>query len=227
MKNEEEKPDICFREPHDGVPRPQPIDFVFNFFSRKKNGFFVDVGAHDGVTWSNSLALERQLHWKGICIEPNPELFNLCDGIRTSINLNECCSDEEKNEMFRIIEGEAACIGGIVGFFEEDHKQRIEEEVERYSVTYKDVAMPTRTLKSLIEELEITKIDYLSIDCEGAEAKILKGLDLSKHRPTLISVENQENKNRKSDIEAKTLLLDFDYEEESRVCGDLFFSTTR
>ena len=41
-------------------------------FNNKKNGFFIDIGAHDGVTISNTLFFEKQNDWKGICIEPNP-----------------------------------------------------------------------------------------------------------------------------------------------------------
>jgi hypothetical protein len=48
------------------------IDF---FFSKKRNGVFVDIGANDGVTLSNTYFLEKERHWTGICIEPIPSSF--------------------------------------------------------------------------------------------------------------------------------------------------------
>ena len=44
-------------------------------FTRKKNGYFIEIGAYDGIAISNTYALERQLGWKGICVEPLPTRF--------------------------------------------------------------------------------------------------------------------------------------------------------
>ena len=50
--------------------------FVFKeFFENKQNGIFIDIGAHDGESFSNSKFFEKTLNWKGICIEPIPEVF--------------------------------------------------------------------------------------------------------------------------------------------------------
>ena len=48
-------------------------------FNNKKNGFFIDIGAHDRVTISNTLFFEKHNEWKGICIEPNPKGFATLD----------------------------------------------------------------------------------------------------------------------------------------------------
>ena len=60
--------------PGDPINRPQPSDFVEYFFRRINNGFFVDVGANDGIIWNNTLGLENR-GWTGICIEPHPDIF--------------------------------------------------------------------------------------------------------------------------------------------------------
>ncbi|MCH7535874.1 MAG: hypothetical protein IH948_09075 [Bacteroidetes bacterium] len=44
-------------------------------FKRKRDGFYVDVGAVDGLHFNNTLFFERERHWKGMCIEPNPIEF--------------------------------------------------------------------------------------------------------------------------------------------------------
>ena len=49
--------------------------FIDEFFNKKENGFFVDVGANEGVRISNTYFLEKVRNWKGICIEPLPVEF--------------------------------------------------------------------------------------------------------------------------------------------------------
>ena len=50
--------------------------FIFeNFFPVKSDGVFVDIGAHDGITLSNTWFFENYLGWTGYCFEPNPSLF--------------------------------------------------------------------------------------------------------------------------------------------------------
>lgn len=48
---------------------------VDEYFHGKRNGVFVDVGAYDGVTFSNTLMLGREGGWTGVCIEPLPDNF--------------------------------------------------------------------------------------------------------------------------------------------------------
>ncbi len=51
-------------------------EYLFkNFFYDTYNGVFVDVGAHDGIDLNNTLFFEKELHWKGINIEPIPSVF--------------------------------------------------------------------------------------------------------------------------------------------------------
>ena len=50
----------------------QDVVLANDVFARKRKGVFVDVGAHDGVTFSNTLMLERDFDWSGVCIEPLP-----------------------------------------------------------------------------------------------------------------------------------------------------------
>ena len=54
----------------------QDIYILNNFFQNKKDGMFVDIGAHDGVTISNSLLFEK-IGWNGICVEPLPKIFDI------------------------------------------------------------------------------------------------------------------------------------------------------
>ena len=60
-----------------------------NFFnSKKNNGFFLEIGADDGIRFSNSYFFEKHLNWDGICIEASPTRYKELVNNRNSINVN-------------------------------------------------------------------------------------------------------------------------------------------
>jgi hypothetical protein len=56
------------------IPHPLPCEFALSFFEEKKDGVFIDVGAHNGISWSNTLIFEKLFSWSGLCIEANESL---------------------------------------------------------------------------------------------------------------------------------------------------------
>ncbi|WP_366915497.1 FkbM family methyltransferase [uncultured Gelidibacter sp.] len=62
-------------------------------FNAKRNGFFIDIGAHDGISLSNSFLFEKHRAWKGICIERNPKVFSKLEKNRSSTSLNICVGE--------------------------------------------------------------------------------------------------------------------------------------
>ena len=72
-----------------GLPYPQPWEWIRdNIFLNKFNGFFVDVGANDGLVVSNTAFMELNLNWNGICIEPHPYAFSRLEKNRNCKNIN-------------------------------------------------------------------------------------------------------------------------------------------
>jgi len=59
-------------------------------FNEKRNGFFLDIGAHDGIYLSNTLLLEKRYGWNGICIEGNPDTFVDLQQNRQAVCINTC-----------------------------------------------------------------------------------------------------------------------------------------
>ena len=55
-------------------------EFIIDYFKGKKDGTFLDIGAHDGITLSNTYTLETELDWSGICFEPMPHEFKKLSG---------------------------------------------------------------------------------------------------------------------------------------------------
>lgn len=156
-----------------------------------KNGFFVEAGANNGISQSNTLYFEKNYGWKGILVEPVPEL----------------ASEAKKNRPMAIVE-EAALVsflyeektismryGGLMSLVEGAMKTKAEEDKHiENAKTIKNIntrvlVVPTMTLSHILEKHGIKKIDFLSLDVEGYELEALRGLDLTKYSPKYILVE--------------------------------------
>ena len=145
-------------------------------FSNKKVGFFIDIGAYDGVTISNSLFFERFKNWEGICIEPNPAVYNKLITNRKSINLNVCVGNENKNVRFTQIEGYSEMLSGVTEKYDERHIQRINNDILLKGGSRTDIEVEMITLSS-IDGIKDKIIDFISIDTEGNEYDIIKSID--------------------------------------------------
>ena len=181
-------------------------NFVINYLNYKTKGFFIELGASDGVEYSNTYKLEKEYDWDGILIEPITTFFDEINKYRTcSYILNECIS--EKNEIieFTSIEGYSKMLSGISKEYPEEHLSRIGRETESMNQKIHKQMINTKTLFDIIKDCNIKTIDYLSIDVEGAELSVLKGLQMENHniRPKIIGCEN----NYKTDEVEKYLNL--------------------
>jgi FkbM family methyltransferase len=161
-----------------------------NFFFNKENGVFVDVGAFDGVLGSNTCFFERTLNWKGICIEPNPELFeNLCLN-RTSININACASDEKGTKEFLQIVGHNETLSGLVEKYDPRQRALVDQIASQHNDIHHFLEVECILLMDIFKEYSIDYIDYLSVDTEGGELDILKSINYDEVFIDVIDVEN-------------------------------------
>lgn len=145
-------------------------------FNEKKEGFFVDIGAHDGIDLSNTYLLEKRYKWSGLCIEANPISFKLLEKNRNAVCLNVCLDKQEGEVLFN----QDGVMGGIV-----------DTGMDNEGVTSNGViSLKTKTLNTVLTEASAPKvIDYLSMDIEGAEERVLDGFDFSKTIFSCISIE--------------------------------------
>jgi len=161
-------------------------------FKGFKNGIFVDVGAHDGKTFNNTLFFEKMHNWSGINIEPIPSVFDkLVTNRESSININ-CAIDLINNESrdFMINSGYTEMLSGLVNNYDERHIKRIQSENIKHNSSSTIVKVNTRTLESIFDEYNFTKVNYLSIDVEGAEFSVLKSIKFNKVFIDVIMFEN-------------------------------------
>lgn len=139
-------------------------------FNEKRGGYFVDIGAHDGIYLSNTYILESRYRWSGLCIEANPVTYRSLAKNRRVPTLN-LCLDRSEGAVDFALKGE---VGGIIGP-DVDNKPSAVADCEV-------VTLKTASLNRVLEDHQAPSLmDYLSIDVEGAEERILDGLDLHKY----------------------------------------------
>lgn len=80
-----------------------------HIFQGKENGFFKDIGAHDGITMNNTYYFEQHRNWRGICIEPIPKVCRKLDLNRSCIKINGCIAQRSDKSNFLRIEGYLKC----------------------------------------------------------------------------------------------------------------------
>jgi len=161
-----------------------------NVFKNKKNGIFVDIGAYDGISHSNSYYFEKNLNWSGICIEPLPNKFKELVSCRNCKCINACVSKDEGNVKFFEVNGAPAMLSGIVRNYDPRHLERLNREIERDGGSCNVVEVSSMNINNILRQNNLTKIDYLSLDTEGSELEILKSIDFDSFYINAISVEN-------------------------------------
>lgn len=171
--------------------------FVYTqFFQHKKDGTFVDIGAHDGVSKSNTYFFERTLGWQGICIEPLPEMYSKLIKNRNCICINGCISSSNEPAQFLAITGYSDMLSGLIEKYDPEHLKRIEDELKLYGGEKRTITVNCYTLNELLIKYNLQSIDYLSIDTEGNEYEILETIDYERFNIDVIDVENNYGDNR-------------------------------
>lgn len=164
--------------------------FVFERLGGKRHGVFFEVGAFDGVTFSNTCALERRFGWTGIAVEPSPTGFARLRSNRTCVLVNGCIAAASGTVKYLHIEGCAAMLSGVVSEYDMRHLDRIEREMRAGGGERRELEVPCFTIEGLAASHGMSRIDYLSLDTEGGELAILESVDFSRLDVNLITVEN-------------------------------------
>ncbi len=161
------------------------------WFKNKTNGVFVEIGAHNGISFSNTKFFE-ELGWKGICIEPIPEVFEELRNNRTCICVQGCVSDFTGKDVFLKLEGEPEMLSGLISKYDPRHLERVNKEVltRSFGEEPQIIEVECYLLNELLEENSFFHVDYLSIDTEGGELDILKTIDFERFDIDFIGVEN-------------------------------------
>jgi FkbM family methyltransferase len=165
-----------------------------HIFKGYKNGFFVDVGAHDGKSLNNTLYFEENNNWTGINVEPIKKVYNdLLVNRPNCININCAVCNNDGNTEFICNTGYTEMISGIKDTFDKRHIQRLQRENKHYGSTTELIEVETKKLETICDSNKISHINYLSIDVEGAEFEVIKSINFDKVYIDVIGFENNYN----------------------------------
>lgn len=154
-------------------------------------GVFVEAGANDGVTQSNTLRLELEHGWTGILVEPIPSLYRECKANRPACIVEQCALVAGDFQEATIEVHDADLYSTVKGFrtqAEEDEHLAIGRAVQHMRET-RVVRVPATTVSALLDKHGIRQVDLFSLDVEGFEEHVLRGIDFRRHRPRFILVE--------------------------------------
>jgi FkbM family methyltransferase len=181
--------------------------YVCYKLKEKRNGFFVEFGATDGVSINNTVLLERNFGWKGILAEPFPHWHAALDRNRRCAIDHRCVWSETGREIEFLATHGAPEFATVSTFAESDHHREIRAK------NSSTIRVRTVSLNDLLRANEApADLDYLSVDTEGSEYEILRSLDFARYQPRIITVEHNFNEAQRTLI--KDLLASHGYRRE-------------
>ncbi|MHA1795823.1 MAG: FkbM family methyltransferase, partial [Promethearchaeota archaeon] len=172
------------------------IEEFFNLVS-PKNKIFVDVGAFDGVNFSNVRRLVETYRWSGLCIEPVSKNFDLLKSsysnpeikcIHAAVGTDERIAEMNVSQYIHLPDwgSDSASL----------HVSHIDAVTEKYGAKWNTEQVSVKKLFTILQENDISAFDFLSIDTEGSDFDALSSLDFSKYQPLLIMIEYNDAKKK-------------------------------
>lgn len=158
----------------------------------KRGGYFIEAGANDGFAQSNTYWLERLRGWRGVLVEPVPLLARECRRNRPHAQTFACAlvADPETHTVTMTAAGLMSLVAGARGSDDEDARHLAAARAVQPGVETYAVEVPARTLTSVLDEAGAPpEPDLLSLDVEGYEGEVLRGLDFGRYAPRFVLVE--------------------------------------
>jgi len=167
--------------------------FVYDhYFKNQKTGTFVEIGADDGIRFSNTKMFE-DLGWAGLCVEPRHSAFEKLVKNRNCFCEKVAVWKDSGEFEFLDIEGYGKGLSGLTDAYCESHRNRIKGELA--SSAAKDSKQNTMMVEcvhpnDLLDKYNLWQVDFMSIDTEGSELDILKEIDYDHFSIRCFTVEN-------------------------------------
>lgn len=184
-------------------------EHVFHHF---RNGYFVDVGAYDGKNINNTLFYENTYGWTGMNFEPLPPIYaRLIKNRPKCLNFNFAINDKEGEFDFYNNTQMTTMLSGLVVHYDPRHKNRLDQaNADDHNATSL-IRVRARPLRDIFEEHKVKRVNYLSIDVEGAEKAVLDSIDFDKVFIDVIGFENNYNDSATENIKKMLESKGFNY----------------
>lgn len=188
-----------------------------------ENGIFIECGANDGITQSNTFYFEKNLGWKGLLVEPNYFLSEECKKNRPN-SIVENYALVSKNYDKNTVRGDFNCYPGLMskvvdtGDYYDQHIVNERISINKHEI----INVNAITLTQLLIKHNIEKIDFFSLDVEGYEIDVLNGLDFDVFRPKFILIETANREEYQNSVRKYMIEKKYDFIERLSVNDDLF-----
>jgi FkbM family methyltransferase len=167
-----------------------PRSFALNDLDRhlaqrldgRRGGFFIEAGANDGISQSNTLYFEQYLGWTGLLIEPIPALAEACRRNRPGAIVENAAlvpfSHRGDTVDMRYCGLMSVVRDAMRSQAEEDEHMRVGSEIQRLEVY--DISVPAKPMQAILDTHGIREADLFVLDVEGFEAAVLSGIDFDR-----------------------------------------------
>ena len=189
------------------------IDKKLKKYLNYPNGVYIELGANDGLFSSNTYHLQKKLNWKGILIEPALDLYFKCKKNRGDQNtvLNYACVSFDYKDKFvpMMYSGAMTISKNIQNEIKKPikHAKKGLEFITNQNKIIEFCAEGKTLNKILIENNFSKKIDFISLDVEGVELEVLKGIDFNTYTFNYLLIESRNLSKLKTFLETKNYHL--------------------
>ncbi len=176
--------------------------YLWRALKHVERGCYIDVGAYDPTTDSVTRAFYER-GWRGINLEPTQACFNrLCEARPEDMNLNMAAGSAEGSMTLYEVPG--------TGMSTPVYENALRAQQSGFSSNA--VQVEVTTLNKIWEDSSLCEVHFLKIDVEGGEELVLRGLNLSRHRPWIIVVESTiPNSTQENFASWESILVDGNY----------------
>ncbi len=193
------------------------LDIKLKKFLNKRNGFFIEIGANDGIHQSNTFYLEKNKNWSGLLVEPGKEAFSRLIKNRSKRNIfvNAACVpfyyDKDSitfNDYYLM--GYTEVINSDNDLV--DHKNHSMRYIKNTDQDYSTYSVPAIDLNTILLENNAPRnIDFFSLDVEGEELSVLEGLDFQTFNIELLLIESRDLRRTTEFLNKKNMSLIEEY----------------
>lgn len=164
-------------------------------FQGKEKGVFLDVGGNDPIYINNTYFFEKNREWTGLAFEPMPKMHSKWKELRKVKCIQAALGSKRGETEF--------CE------YEDDYMSGIATNVDYDGKVTRNYKVKVVTLKSILNKYKINQVDFMSIDVEGGELDVLKGINFNEVTIDYIVIEN--NKGFEKEREIRRFLIKHDY----------------
>ena len=160
---------------------------IENALQGKSGGTFVDIGAYDGVTGSNTLYFEKWRGWTGVLVEPVAAMREIARSVRTVPCLGYAVSDMKGEASFMAVTEGFTQMSGLVDHYDAEMLARVRADPRHKEEM---VTVPTRSIADILDESGLTAPDFISLDIEGGELAALRAFPFADYKVRTWAIEN-------------------------------------